>query len=347
MPTSSHTDRIALNFLALKFQDFNYQIYRKELGQNEVAVSGTHWLPRDLSPALGQAKASVLERTRYIISLQEIDGYERITLGAWVNPGLTLDVLHRGLDVRCKEADLASWTEHPDKEFRKQIFFVLQRHEEGAREGIWVRAYSLKALGRFGFLVDFRLLMPSDAKISDKRRLELSLTHKNGRLNEDFYLDHYEKLESFLRRYYTLIHNLPLHDGTVVDIERKLSVIRSFALSKRVYIFGGDKEGKSPFFGLRNHGPLQPVPSDIRVVFVFAHNDRAKSQDLFRALRGDTYSTFSGMEKMFGVHFSKRNVSGIEVSGFTNAELQKASMTLRAQYHNERVVPVDLDPMSN
>ena len=125
-----------------------------------------------------------------------------------------------------------------------------------------------------------------------------------------------------------------------------MSIIRSFNLSRRTFIFGGNKVGKSPFFGLRNYGPLQSAPNGRRLAFFFLGVDRPKSQDLFRALRGDTYATFPGMEEMFGIRFGKENVSGIQVSGFGSGEVQRACETLRSQYPNEQIVPVVIVPMS-
>jgi hypothetical protein len=62
-----------------------------------------------------------------------------------------------------------------------------------------------------------------------RRRLELSLTHKNGRLNEDFYLDQNEKIELFLHHYLKNIATLTLHDGTHIEIEAKMSVVHGGA----------------------------------------------------------------------------------------------------------------------
>jgi hypothetical protein len=343
MSGSFPSERIALSFLPIRPGDFTYRIYRRELAQDEVSVQGTRSLPRELARDSDVPRA---ERTRYAVSLTPQPGYEHTTIGARVNPGLTVEVLYRALETRCKSEDLVADIEPAEKDFFRKIGFVLKRHEQGVRELVWAVAYDLKVLRRYGFVLDFALRVPQTGSIPPKRRLELSLTQKNGRLNEDFYLDHYRKIEEFLKRFFEPIRRLSLHDGTTVELETKLPIIDAFTLSRRTFVFGGGKEGRSPFFGVRNYGPFQTVQRNNRVVFVFLPADRAKSQDLFRALRGDTYTTFPGMRPMFGVPFEKESVSGIQVSGFGNEELRNVCRKLRAEYPSEEIVPVALVPMS-
>jgi hypothetical protein len=266
-------------------------------------------------------------------------------MGAWINQGLTDEVLHQALISRVQQLDLSTDTEVPERKFIREIAFVLGRHGD-VREVVWLRAYGLQVLDRFGFLCRFALRVPRDSTIPDKHRLELSLTHKNGRVNGDFYLDQYQKVELFLHRYFKSIAALTLHDGTLVEIEPRLSVVPSFTLERRTYVFQDGHEGKNQFFGLRDHGPFQSSDPASRLVFVFAGPDRERSQHLFRALRGDIYSTFPGMESIFRTAITRQNVSGIEVPGFANTELQQTCATLKTQFPAERVVPVVLVPLT-
>jgi len=160
-------------------------------------------------------------------------------------------------------------------------------------------------------------------------------------------LDQHQKIELFVRRYFDRIAHLQLHDGTTIEFDAKLPVVPSFTLGRRTYVFGDDREGRSQFFGLRDHGPYQPADPESRVVFVFAPEDRERSQHLFRALRGDIYSTFPGMASMFGAKMSRQNVSGIQASGFSNSELRSTCLALKRQFPAELIVPVALVPFSN
>ncbi|MFY9826139.1 MAG: Piwi domain-containing protein [Thermoanaerobaculia bacterium] len=339
MPLS---DQVALSFLALKPQDFAFSVYRLEIDSEDQSVPGTRFLPKDILPE-GSSKGG--EFIRYTVSLKPQEHFEKIKINAWTNPGLTTEVLHQALTSRAKLTDLAANVELPDKGFIREVAFVLNRHHD-AREVMWLRAYDLRVLGRFGFLCNFALRVPFESSLTAKDRLELSLTHKNGRMNADFFLDQYQKVGDFLRLYFASIQRLELHDGTELDLDDKLSVIPSFTLSTRTYIFGNRREGKNQFFGLRDFSPFQSAEPDARLVFVFQEADRLKSQDLFRALRGGTYSTFPGMEKMFRTSIGKHNVAGIEVADFGCQELERVCVTLKERYPKERVLPVALVPMS-
>lgn len=335
------TPNIALSFLAAKDVDFTYVIHRKKLDQEQESVPGTRYLPEDCA----NQHAVTAERNRYEISLQPKAGFEEVRVGAWIDRGLTDGVLHQALANRAQEPDLLPDMELPNRRFIREIAFVLARHGD-AREVMWLRAYGLHVLKRFGFLCHFALRVPKTSTMPERRRLELSLTHKNGRMNEDFYLDQSQKLEIFLRRYFGHISKLILHDGTTIEFEPKLAVIPSFTLSRRIYVFRDGHEGKNQFFGLRDHGPFQSADPHSRLVFAFAKDDHERSQHLYRALRGDIYSTFPGMEAMFGAAMSRQNVSGIEVPGFTNTDLQATGARLKTEYPGERIVPVVLVPLS-
>ena len=82
------------------------------------------------------------------MSLTEADGYESVSIGAWIDPGLTTKVLHHALETKSKQDHLRDQVERPSNEFVKKLGFVLERHNESVRELIWVRAYSLKAVGK-------------------------------------------------------------------------------------------------------------------------------------------------------------------------------------------------------
>jgi Piwi domain len=246
---------------------------------------------------------------------------------------------------RVTKSDISEHIELPEKIFYRKIGFVLRRHGD-VREVMWLRPFDLRVHGKFGFLCNFALRVPVDSSLSAKKRLELSLTHKNGHSNEDFFLDQHQKISEFLQTYFEIIKKLKLHDGSEIELENKLSVIPSFTLSTRSYVFGGGREGKNQFFGLRDYAPLQQPESKSRLIFVYQSSDRPKSHDLFRALRGDTYSTFTGMERMFRIPIDKSNVSGIEVSSFDNEELKKTCIILKEKYSGEQLLPIVVVPYS-
>jgi hypothetical protein len=334
-------DRIALNFLPLGVSDFSFHVYRRPLLAGETATS-QRWLPEDIA----DPHASSNPGRFYEISFEARPDHEAVRVGAWVNPQLTLDVIHRALLKRVQQADLKASTEVPQKAWKRKVAFLLDEHKEGVREVMWVRPYDLKSIARFGFLLKFALRVPPAATITTRRVLELGLTHKRGRTNEDFYLDQYEKINTFMKFYYKAVATFSLHDGTAVDVESRLALVPSFPLDTRTYVFAGDREGKNQFFGLRDYGPYAPANSKTRLAFLFRPEDRPSAQDLFRALRGDVFATFPGMHRMFGVAIRRENATGVELASFTREDVQNACRALKRQYQDDVVLPIALVPFS-
>jgi hypothetical protein len=117
-------------------------------------------------------------------------------------------------------------------------------------------------------------------------------------------------------------------------------------LDRRTFVFGGGQESRNQFFGLRDHGPLEAPKRSTLLAFIFRKEDRERAQDLFRALRGDTYPTFPGMEKLFQVRVSRDNVVGTEVEKLTNSELGSVGKTLSERYPEMTVIPILVVPWS-
>lgn len=331
---------IALSFLPINAGDFEYQIYRRRLAEDEPSVPGTRALPEKLESASDPEK----QWHRFAISYDSKPGFEPFRVTAWLNHKLTVEVLHQALRKRCSQRDLAKHVELEKKEFVRRVAFVLGRSGD-ARQIMWLRPYEIQSIRRFGFLLHFALRVPHDTTIPVRRRLELSLTHKNGRLNEDYYLDQFDKVEQLLSSFYEKLSRLTLHDGTTVELERVLPLVPTLELGKRTYVFANGKESNSQFFGLRDHGPLRGAEPG-HIAFLFSAADRIKSQDLYRALRGDTYSTFPGMQKLFGVPITRENVSGTQVDAFSHEDLIKVGLYLQQQHAGERVVPLGIVPLS-
>lgn len=337
MPSST---QVALNFLALQSQDFQFRVYRRQLDDDENSPPGTRWLPVNLQ------NTGDNEAKRFEVSLQPKHGFDEVTVGAWLCPPLTVEAIHHALVTKINDAITKGDVEFPNNDFKREAAFVLKRHNSHVREVMWLRAHEMKAIRKFGFLCSFKVRVAPEATITPRQRLELSLTHRNGRVNEAFYLDRYQKIGDFLQLFHSKIKDLTLHDGTAIEIDGRLSVFPSFTLDTRTYVFSGEKEAKKQFFGLRDLGPYSLADKDAKLAFLFRPEDKASSQDLFKALRGDTFTTFSGMEKMFRTSIGKGNVTGIEVAGFDAQSIQSACDTLRAQHPNEHILPIALVPYS-
>ncbi|MGI0015448.1 MAG: Piwi domain-containing protein, partial [Nitrososphaera sp.] len=83
-------------------------------------------------------------------------------------------------------------------------------------------------------------------------------------------------------------------------LSREFVPVAADRLRSRMYVFGNGRESRSQFVGLKEFGPLKPLASTPKLLFVFRERDRQAGRDLAVALRGsrERYS-FPGFEELF------------------------------------------------
>src|SRR5690606_13440290 len=95
----------------------------------------------------------------------------------------------------------------------------------------------------------------------------------------------------------------------------------------------------------KNHGPLQSVSNDTKIYFLYREQDKSFSHDLFRALRGDTFSyNFAGMESMFRYTFDRTNVGGSSIADLSPASLEETILNIEQDAGERSVVAVVIVP---
>src|SRR5262245_62062586 len=206
MATKSY---IALNFLPLETQHFDFTVYRRhKSSQGETKLNGTHerWLP--ISNTFEHFKEAPKES--YWICYEQREGFEQFSCSSQTDFNLTKDYLFHLLKLNSRrladsDYELPECEEDDFKYLR--IEYVLHRHQPNSREVVWLEPYYLWSKKEFGFLIDFSLNVPRDSKF-EKRDLELSLTHKQGRRNFDFYSDRFDKIKEFVVRFHSRIFPL-------------------------------------------------------------------------------------------------------------------------------------------
>lgn len=341
MPNTTY--EIELSFFPLVNSEFQFLVYRRPLADWEQPVAGIRTLP-EKEYAASESRVDRKSKRRFEISYLAKDGFDPYHCYSWVEANLTLDILFSVLKARCDQQDLKDHVIFPQKAFLRHIAFVLARHDEGD-EVVWLRPYALRTTGEFGFLTDFAFYAKENGQ-PGKRTLELSLSQKAGRPNRDFYADRYEKLRSFVRTFGERLQRLPLQDGSQVEIRFSPRRLQASTLNERVYVLRDEVEVESPFQGLRQNEPLKPAAPNARLVFLFREDDRLRSQELFRALRGDLFATFPGMTPLFRCRFDKLNTSGLPVAGFTHSDLLGVATDLKSRFGAEPVIVIAIVPFS-
>ena len=328
---------IALNFLPILTQDFRITMYAApSQGRERPVCAGENAVLRSLLE--GE------EYTPHWTLFEAFDGARRVELDPFENTYATMDALRRSIEQSCRSV-LESDGYRVREGFRRKIEVVAERHEEGVAT-VSLEPYLLRSTGRFGILAGFRFHPDKDHR-GTKRALQLSLAlDRNGQPNLDFYADRYRKLSDFVRRFHGSLFPLRVSDGHDVEVGSRLVGLNPDALAVKRYVMNGRRESKSQFMGVQKFGPYDRNAEDTQLYFLYSRDEHGLSQDLFRALRGDTFRTFPGMDGMFRFPISRDNVRGATMSGFEAEEIERVADMVAADAAGRPVVPVVITPFS-
>lgn len=331
---------VALNFFSLETQRFDFSVYRRMSTPGDVKPDSTHQRRLPIDSEFESFKDT--EKAAFWVAYEPTDGFEQFNCSSGTDFYLTTDYLFYLLS----RASLALSTDEyelpqNDREFRfLRVRYVLNQHPGNRKELVWLEPYYLWSKKEFGFLVDFSLELPSGEKLT-KRDLELSLTHKRGRRNFDFYADRFDKIKEFVRRYHSRLFPLT-NDSSQIHVKKTLREVEASELRKKTYLFSGGHKSNSQFVGMKQYHPLHTAPDASKVFFVYRTADKPLSYDLYHSLAGRKFTTFPGMEQMFGYDLH-RHTSGIEIQGFDQNELDRLCTHIKSA-NGENSVPVILIP---
>ena len=280
----------------------------------------------------------------YWTRFEPFDGATQVDLKPFENTYATVEALRRALEESCGSGLEAGSYQIRDG-FRREIEVVVERHEEGMAT-VSLSPYLLRSAGRFGILASFRF-HPSEVYRGTRRALQLSLAlDKNGQPNLDFYADRFSKLSNFVKEFHRSLFPLRVSGGQEVDVGSRLVGLTPDALAVKRYVMNGRRESRSQFMGVQRFGPYDRNAEDTQLYFLYRREDHGLSQDLFRALRGDTFRTFAGMRKIFRFPISRQNVKGATISEFEPREIERVAEMVATDAGGGPVVPVVITPFS-
>ena len=222
----------------------------------------------------------------YWISINNESGFESFRASAEMNPYLTCRILFWSIKQAAKNLLTPAQYRIPDNRFINEVSFIQETHKEGKEELI-VQPYYLRSTKQFGYLVDFHFRLGDNIPFSGRiQQLSLSLD-KNFRRNLDYYVDRIEKIHEFVNERRKVFANLQVPgQKDRLEIKTKLVPLPADRLSTKVYQLAGNRESKSQFTGLRDHGPLGHLEKPPRLLFMFREQDRQAARRLVRNLRG-------------------------------------------------------------
>jgi len=336
----SREANISLNFLPLQPHDFEMPVYVCRVATpDQLKIDGTYRY--DLPPEEREGTADEVY-VPHDVSFTPRRKFKKRLLTSHTKYGLTCRYLNYLLNEECV-AKLNPDTYEASQSFGQKTYFVLAEFPEG-RQTVWLSPYFLRTKKSFGFLIDFHFRLKLGTPFSRRvQQLSLSLDSR-FRDNSNFYVDRFQQLQQFLTRYAGTLFPLHTSEGNSLAITRRFEKLPGMSLKPKVFLFGDRSSSSSQFLGVKEHGPLETAEDNTLLCFIYKEQDRPFSHDLFRALRGDTFPTFPGMEKMFRFQLDKVHVQGIAVDGFTVEDFEGSVRHLVETRGDRLVVPIVLVP---
>lgn len=290
--------RIQLNFLPVKGVVPTCRLYRRRCEspqeQRPFALATACRLPCKAGDTEGWEQ--------FWVALEGRENFEPFEFNPAWNAGLTRRVLFASL-IKSVETVLKQeqyW--RPTNEFIEEVSLIMETHPEGD-ELLVIQPYSLRASHQVGFLVDFRFHLREGVVFNRRvQQLSLSLT-KNFRRNADYHVDRSSKIRHFLEMHWEVFSRLKFPGSSEpIAIDREFAALPAERLRPKVYVFSGERESRSQFAGLRDFGPLQPLPGATKLLFVFRERDRQAARRLAVSLRGlkqQGQFSFPGFKRLF------------------------------------------------
>lgn len=310
-----------LNYIELTNSDFEFTIYRKSYdGNNCEDGYFIYTLPtvnRD-------------DTDRYAVTFKKNNDCMEFKCNSHDNIGLTKRwLMHLMINKAKKLIDVISF--HTKSDFEKSISFVIEKKQQGERT-IKLEPYFLEKNNTFGFLIDYEFKPYEEYKKSRAEKiLSLSIS-EDGLKNKNFYSDKLKYVSSFINGYMKKI--FPIGENEfAINVKENMTEIDLFLLDEKTYIFRNG-EYNVQFQGIKDKKPLEKITKKPLFVFIFEKSKINAARQLVKALRGDLYSTFSGMKNMFEVDFDNDNIQSIIVDNFSKENLVNIEKDLNGIIQN-------------
>jgi hypothetical protein len=318
---------IKINFFPLQNQVFDFKIYRMQVPTgSEINLKSFDFsvrkykLPRDQQ----------MEYLSYFTAFIQRDGFNLYISKSTDNNDLTIHYLFTKLEEICKENNI----EYIQKiKYEKRIDVVINKSSYG--KGVVSIIPSFKGT-KFGFIMDYHFSLNDGVKF-DKQVQILSLSlNEEGRQNSDYYRNKYDKIFEFVNSYWDKLFE-PFSIELNNSISKNMMDFSQKRLEPKKYIFGNNQTAITQFKGISDYGPYSLYSGNPILCFVFREYEKPISHELYYALKGKKYPTFSGLEKMFKFSMSKDNVIGIGVKDYSETEIENLVQQIK-QRANDRIV---------
>lgn len=296
--------KIALNFLRLINQNFEFIIWYRIAQQNEK-----RW---EESIKLYKLPDEKNEYKYHWVSLEKFEDSNKKNIRFDINIELTKFYLYTLLKEKLEQMDI---------EFKKgmkgfvpyRLYIINEKTKFGYRT-IWLEPYYLKSKKLFGYLIDYHFLKSQDVEFSKEiQKLSFSLD-ENYRTNKGYHIDKYRYITNFINEKLKKFSKLT----ESIQISNDLEQIEYSQLEIRKYIFTNSKESNSQFKGIEEYGPYSWGNRDIKYIYIYRKDHKDYVNFFIKALNGEEYKTFGGLKNLRLPVQTKENTRGIPISSFND-----------------------------
>lgn len=312
---------IALNFIPLVNQKFSFPVYRRLTEPQEES-----WDKNIRSYNLPKNDKSEKYK-KYWVSFSKFDGAEKFTVTQNTNNDLTKWLLNEQLFNSAENTSSVHLFKKEDSFRRLRLHFQTGQFTEGTRT-VWLEPYLLKEKGEFGYLIGFKFFLENNQPFN-KRVQELSFSiDKDGKSNRNYHIDVVHYIYKFMKEGLASLN--PISD--TISLADKFTSIESGLLSTKQYLFQKGNTANSQFNGIMRYGPYEKIEANIHYILLFREEEKSYMVELLKALNGDAYQTFKGMDR-FGLHKinPKENVQALRISDFSSEEIDRAFSAIKTR----------------
>jgi len=299
------TKNVLLNFLPLDIENFSFQVYVRKCKKNENE-------PRPNSETK-KYKLPYNEGVYYWVSFNEFENSQIRTINSSDNYLVTNWYLSKLFKDKLKKNGLNFTTD--DRFVSNRVYIITEEITSKGKKTIWFEPYILESKNRFGFLVDYKFIKESGYKF-DREIQKLSFSLDDNYLsNKNYHIDKFMYIKRFINDNYQNLFELT----SDLKIPKKFIQLEVSSLNVKKYIFNNEQTDTSQFKGIATFGPYEEIKitDNFKFGILFLEEHKKLARFLLKALNGETFKTFDGIEKFFKLpSFNKTNIIPIVVDSF-------------------------------
>lgn len=301
---NDNSKKITLNFLPIDKNEFKFALWCRPADPTEKRGD----------PNIKRYKLPNSDGTYkpYWVSFEKFDGADKQDVSAKTNIDLTKFYLFKLLESKLRDANIEFRQRERERRYAPNHLYIIVEKTKWGEKAIRLEPYYLKANRKFGFLVDYKFLKSPETPFSrEVQMLSFSLDN-NYRSNVNYHIDKFRYIQAYLKENIDKFLRIK-EDLKILNVFEELEYAN---LKIRKYKFMGEKEDNSQFNGLMKYGPYKLNQNSVKYIYIYPIEYKDFANDLIKALNGENFKTFEGLEKLKLPIQIKENTIGITIDSY-------------------------------